>query len=154
MGRYTLGKDQPVKICTRCKTEHPATYFYKGMYECKDCSRERHKKWRADNRERHNELCRNWHRADPIRSRTHELKKKFGITHDDYLKMLKDQGGKCLICGNESAGDRAHFSVDHNHNTGKIRGLLCTKCNRGLGCFNDSLVLMRKAVRYLEEKDG
>lgn len=58
--------------------------------------------------------------------------------------MLEEQGGVCLICGRA-----ALMQVDHCHDTGKVRGLLCSPCNRGLGSFKDSLALVQAAADYL-----
>ena len=78
---------------------------------------------------------------------------KYGITESEFAAMVKAQEGKCLIC-KESSGtgkDRRSFlHVDHDHSTGKVRGLLCQKCNRGLGLFNDNAERMRTAAAYLE----
>lgn len=81
--------------------------------------------------------------------------KKFGITWDEYQKMHDEQGGKCAICGTEigdAMGNRLY--VDHNHKTRKVRGLLCSDCNFGIGKFKDNTELLRKAIQYLEETDG
>jgi len=61
------------------------------------------------------------------------------------------QGGVCAICGGINDNDDA-LSVDHDHETGRIRGLLCSKCNKGLGSFNDDPELLRKAIAYLERE--
>lgn len=79
----------------------------------------------------------------------------FGITIEDYKQMNEEQGGKCAICGSEigdAMGNRLY--VDHNHKTGKVRGLLCSDCNFGIGKFRDSPELMKKAIRYLEESNA
>lgn len=84
------------------------------------------------------------------------LKNKYGITPQDYDEMFKSQGGVCWICKEPPGEDQRQgpLCVDHNHKTGKVRGLLCRRCNRHLGGFEDSAELMRSAVAYLEEFDG
>lgn len=83
--------------------------------------------------------------------RRSKLKKQYGITPEEYDTMLTAQGGGCAICGAKEPGGRTrYFPVDHCHATGVIRGLLCTKCNRGLGLFNDNADRMKRAVKYLE----
>ena len=83
------------------------------------------------------------------------LKKYFGITIDDYQSMLEKQKYVCAICCerevevNHKTNNINDLSVDHCHSTGKVRGLLCTKCNQGLGCFKDSKDLLRRASDYL-----
>lgn len=74
---------------------------------------------------------------------------KYGIVLEDYDLMLAGQGGVCKICGATPNGKRLH--VDHCHSTGKVRGLLCNKCNFGIGLFNDDIQMIKKAVAYLGE---
>jgi hypothetical protein len=76
------------------------------------------------------------------------------ISPSEYEEKFRGQFGKCAICSLESltktmSGKPVKLSVDHDHNTGKIRGLLCTNCNVGLGKFKDSPQIMRKAFLYL-----
>lgn len=80
--------------------------------------------------------------------RNDQLKRLYGITLDEYNKMLAHQGGCCAICM-ETASSRLH--VDHCHSTGKVRGLLCSKCNTGLGAYRDNTELLKAAVDYLEK---
>lgn len=63
--------------------------------------------------------------------------------------MLDMQGGRCAICGTDNTGKRRCFHVDHNHDTGKIRGLLCGNCNSGLGNLRDDVGLLNRAIQYL-----
>jgi hypothetical protein len=74
-----------------------------------------------------------------------------GITATQYLELLRQQDGTCAICGERESNDgRETLSVDHCHQTGAIRGLLCAHCNRGLGMFRDNRTLLLAAVDYLE----
>jgi len=80
---------------------------------------------------------------------------KYGITLDDYRDMLKKQGGKCAVCGSEIGGRDKWggfkiLAIDHNHTTGKVRGLLCSSCNTSIGFMKDNPELLRKAAQYLE----
>jgi len=80
------------------------------------------------------------------------LKAKYGITAEEYDQMLLKQENVCAICGLEAGGGRgaeSRLAVDHNHETGKVRGLLCNNCNNGLGRFKDNPELLRKAIDYL-----
>ena len=80
-----------------------------------------------------------------------KFKTQYGITLDDYYSMLKRQGDGCGICKEKTPGGRTKFFVvDHCHTTGKVRGLLCTKCNRGLGLFNDNTDKLLNAINYLK----
>ena len=81
--------------------------------------------------------------------RKYILKKQFGITIEDYNLMLKKQNGVCGICDKKPIKKR--LAVDHCHNTGKIRGLLCDSCNRGIGQLGDTIEMLKKAVIYLNK---
>jgi hypothetical protein len=86
-----------------------------------------------------------------VARRNSNLKKLYGITHADYERMLVEQGGCCAICGTPApVGIKKYFSVDHDHETGRVRQLLCDLCNNGLGRFKDDIDLLKKAVAYLE----
>jgi len=77
------------------------------------------------------------------------LLEKYGVTLERYDTLLENQDGKCAIC-RISRGERAYaFSVDHDHDTEEVRGLLCTNCNLGLGLFKDSSELLVLAAKYL-----
>lgn len=80
-----------------------------------------------------------------------DLQRRFGITFSDYDKIFKKQNGKCKICGNKEIGHKlqGRFCVDHDHSTGKIRGLLCYRCNLLLGNAKDNIEILASAIQYL-----
>jgi hypothetical protein len=78
------------------------------------------------------------------------LKSDFGITTDFFYEMLKRQDGRCGICGTKNPAPHKRFSVDHCHQTGAIRGLLCCRCNRAMGMFQDRPQFLEKAVAWLK----
>lgn len=82
-------------------------------------------------------------------ARAYQLMKKFGITVDRYNEMLAEQNGVCAICAGNPRGQWNRFHVDHDHNDGKIRGLLCQDCNTALGLLKDNPNLMEKAASYV-----
>lgn len=93
----------------------------------------------------------------PNRTRGYNLKSRFNISIDDYNKMFLKQRGVCKICGNpetqtDKKGKLKWLVVDHNHDTGEIRGLLCSACNKGIGLLGDSIPTLESAVKYLKEK--
>ena len=113
--------------CTRCKTEKPATAEYFPLHNKK---RNGLDSWcRACRSEYRNANCRGAYRN--------------AIT-DEALAELKATVTQCVICGNEEK-----LVVDHDHQTGKVRGLLCNHCNRGLGHFKDDPMLLEFAAQYL-----
>lgn len=93
------------------------------------------------------EYQRIWRAANPLKAKGHNLK-KYGITLEQYSNMLDAQGGVCAICESHDKAF-AHLAVDHCHTTGKVRGLLCNKCNRAIGIFGDDLKRLGRAVAYL-----
>lgn len=83
--------------------------------------------------------------------RASRLQSEYGITAEDYERMLVAQDGGCAICGSDNAEGRGGMlHVDHCHSTGKVRGLLCDQCNHGLGKFKDDQALLQRAIEYLE----
>lgn len=80
-------------------------------------------------------------------SREWHLKKRYGITTADVEQMIADQGGDCPICG-DVLPEPAH--IDHDHETGRVRGVLCRSCNQGLGMYRDDPARLRAAADYLE----
>jgi hypothetical protein len=77
-----------------------------------------------------------------------QLRDRFGITADEYWRLWREQKGLCKICGKpQCVGTK--LDVDHDHETGKIRGLLCRQCNTGIGLLRDSVSLLFRAIKYL-----
>jgi hypothetical protein len=74
-------------------------------------------------------------------------RRKYGVTAEDYFFMLEAQGWRCAVCGDEFVGSP---HIDHDHVTGRVRGLLCGGCNCGIGQFKDSIVRLEAAIAYLE----
>lgn len=88
--------------------------------------------------------------AQRNKARDSRLRKTYGISLADYDRMLKAQGGGCAICGRKPK--KRALDVDHSHCSGRVRGLLCHRCNRGLTWYGDNPVLFRKAAAYLGRK--
>ena len=96
------------------------------------------------------EISARWYRRHTAeaahRSRSHKLLQLYGITFEDYQDMVSSQHGDCAICGLPTE----ELHVDHDHESGKVRGLLCKKCNMGIGLLGDSLNVLKKPIQYLE----
>lgn len=104
---------------------------------------------RDKDREQYNASQRTWHRSHPDYHRAGSLKKNFGITIEQYDKMAAFQDNACAICrGHNPSGKR--LAVDHDHTSGKIRSLLCSRCNTALGQLREQPGLCRAAAEYLE----
>lgn len=87
---------------------------------------------------------------NPDSERSRQLKRKYGMSSEEYDQLLEDQGGVCAICGSECPTGR-RLAADHDHETGCIRGLLCSRCNPGVGMFQNDPELLRRAAEYLED---
>lgn len=92
---------------------------------------------------------------EPERYKNYDLKKLFGLSKSEYAQMLAEHGEKCAICGEPETlkikDKTISLSVDHCHGSGKVRGLLCSSCNTGIGLFKDSPAILRAAISYLEK---
>jgi Autographiviridae endonuclease VII len=93
--------------------------------------------------------CKKLRRETPENKRKWRLKGDYGIDLEFYEYLFAKQQGKCAICGNPPSGKRPVLHVDHDHITGKVRALLCSGCNVGLGMFKDDPDRLLKAVAYL-----
>ena len=118
------------------------------------------KQWDVDNRERLAEYQKRLRQADPKKYRTyfrnHYLVKTYGITQDQYEAMYKQQGGVCAICGGLPDIVKhgiTRLAVDHDHATGKVRGLLCNNCNSGMGIIGDTIEHLERALAYLKQHE-
>lgn len=98
--------------------------------------------------ERSRAYHREWRKKNPERARGFGLKFRFGIGFEHYEALLRSQNGGCAICGGQNSKGRA-LAVDHCHKTGKVRGLLCSKCNSGIGMLGDSSLLLKIATEYV-----
>lgn len=111
---------------------------YKRRYRLKN--KEKIVKYNNEYKERRKEI-------DRLRT----LKER-GLSIDQYNILFKQQEGKCAICGTHQDKLKQSLCVDHNHKTNQIRGLLCGKCNRGIGYLNDDVNVLEKAIQYLINK--
>lgn len=131
------------KWCPSCKQWKSFDDFYtiipvgnRSPYSsyCKKCDRLKAKQYKTPE----------WYR-------TQNYKRFYGITIEDYDQMFEDQVGCCTICGTKEPGNTGkHFHVDHDHETGIIRGLLCSHCNTALGLFKDNIESLEAAIQYLQ----
>jgi DNA-directed RNA polymerase subunit RPC12/RpoP len=150
------------KVCSKCGELKPASEYHEesnryGLQAwCKQCNLQRNREWRERNREHVRAYAQHKYRqGDPLARRLiawrSELKRRYGLTPEQYEAMLVAQDYRCAICGTESFTDcNRRALVDHDHETGEIRGLLCNRCNGGLGLMDDSIELLEKAIRYLK----
>ena len=139
-----------MKVCKKCGELKPLSeYSFKrpknrkpGLQpRCKTCAAQDTKEWNIKNEHRRRELY---------------LQRTYGISENEYNAMLLNQNNSCLLCRTEFSdtwGANAPV-VDHCHNTGKVRGILCNECNRGLGYFHDNIKALENAVDYLRSNNA
>jgi hypothetical protein len=156
------------KICCSCKYIKEFSFFYKnklskdgyGSY-CKECERIKSLKYY------HNNKTTKWNMDSILNGRksqkykyspgTKEYKKTtyllsvYGIDLDKYNELLFIQNNSCAICKKSENELNETLSVDHDHLTGSIRGLLCAHCNHGIGKFKDNIDNLKSAISYLEQ---
>lgn len=126
------------KLCTECNTLKCVSEFWKARSKCKLCMSDIYKKRIAE--------------LDPSGSRIRNLKSKYGLTEQEYMKIHEEQDGRCKICGEPETSKRSLWlSVDHDHETGRIRGLLCRSCNTALGHAKENLEILYGLIFYIEE---
>ncbi len=140
-----------MKTCNTCGVEKPLTEYHKAKVNtdghenrCKQCKKAASQTPEALERRRQ-------------RSYKYNLKHHYGLTVEDYENLIAEQGDRCACCGdhwdaviNRQAHQR--WCVDHNHNTGEVRGLVCNACNAMLGQAQDSTERLAKGIAYLEER--
>jgi len=126
--------------CKKCVTDLPLNNYYfnkNGKYKKQNVCKK----------------CMNIY--DYETDKNHKLKKAYGITLDEYNKLLLKQKNKCSICEIDNNGKYRNkaraFAVDHCHNTNKIRGLLCSDCNIAIGLLKDNTKYLQSAINYLNK---
>ena len=112
------------------------------------------KKYIENNRDKVNAKRRIYEKKNPERVRNWRLKNGHGISLDTYNALLNAQGNVCAICSRTEISKQGNLHVDHNHLTGKVRGLLCTKCNTSLGLMDENISLIYKLIEYLNKHHG
>lgn len=128
------------KTCAKCKKRKSKSMFYKNKSKvdgystrCKECDEDSQTREIRQNK---------------------ALKFRYNITIKDYQDILVKQNNTCAICRSDQPGyKRKYFCVDHDHLSGKIRGLLCYACNLGLGKFKDNIEHLKSAIKYLENNN-
>jgi hypothetical protein len=135
------------KTCAKCKIEYPLENFHKDSRKnssvrsyCTSCTTAYHR-----------EYMRKFRKEKPEKAKQSErkrcLKYRYGISIEGYEKLLKEQKGGCAICNKFPNGRR--LSIDHNHETGVIRGLLCDRCNTALGLLREDINIVKNLEGYL-----
>jgi hypothetical protein len=165
-----------MKRCKKCGEEKPLDEFYRATGtrdghrgSCRACEQlqrrawylahredaiARAKAWQQENPERHldNQRKRRQRPEVKARERAGHLRRKYGISHEEYEALLHAQGGRCAICRREP-NPKISLHVDHDHETGAVRGLLCVRCNNGIALFDEDHEVLRDIAGYLDAHD-
>ena len=142
----------PTKVCSRCKKEKSLSEFYKNKtksdgfnYHCKECFK------RYSTGKAHKKYMKWWRKTKKGKdsNRNSLLKKEYGITLQEYVRLFELQNGVCKMCKNPEI--KKCLAVDHNHKTGKVRGLLCQQCNCMIGFIENKNLFIKDIQKYLEK---
>lgn len=150
------------KICRVCKQPKAIDDFCKVSKNsekrtncCRDCNKAKCREWYSRNAKQSTARAIKWNKDNQEKYRAYKLWYQYRLTEHQYEAMLLSQGGVCAICfqpeTTQCRGKAVKMAVDHCHKTGKVRQLLCRRCNQGLGGFRDDPSLMVKAAAYIEK---
>lgn len=119
-------------------------------WEHVEANREAARRWNAENPDKKKAASRQYYVSFWSKQR---LAKEYGITLEQWSEMAESQGWACAICDGPPTGKGAQavLNVDHDHVTGKVRQLLCSDCNRLLGCAKEDIGILQSAILYLEK---
>ena len=139
------------KHCKTCDTTKPLSEFgllrNKPRHICKECRKLESKEWYEKNKDRKRELSKKYKHV----KKDKDLQATYGIDLETYRRMLAQQNSRCKICHTHQDELKRAMCVDHDHGTGKVRGLLCDTCNRSLGLLKDNVNTLMRAVKYLKD---
>lgn len=140
-----------MKTCRKCNLTKPLEFFNKKAASkdgytlcCKTCKKE-------DAKARYDKNPNVYRERTKATQRVYTAK-KFGLTLDDLSSLYIEQNSSCAICGISEKDHGKYLAIDHCHQTGRVRGLLCMACNTGLGNFKDRADLLALAIQYLKGK--
>jgi hypothetical protein len=153
LGHVANGKKvQSLWLC-RCDCGNLKEVLRTGLYQktnsCGCLQKEVARKSLGNQTGQHNRAYRHGKSHELVFQRERAIVRKFGISVLEYQTLLEKQKSSCAICKAPTTEFKKFLGVDHNHTTGKVRGLLCAACNIGLGMFKDNMERLAEAIRYL-----
>ncbi len=135
-----------MRNCFKCNKEFEGTYSW-----CPECKRLYMREYQKSNKDKISDQMRKWRKINPESTKNSKLKFSYNITLDQYNSILIAQNNCCAICKRHKDEFKRDLAVDHCHKTGKIRGLLCTGCNRGIAYLKDNIETCLSAIKYLNK---
>lgn len=153
-----LDLNSPTKQCPKCGEHKPWEAFHKSKSTksgynvyCRACQGKRHDAWRRNNLAYAAQKQKEYRKKNPERFRDYERKHAYGLAPGQYAEILTAQKGKCAICKRAENNGRGGLHVDHCHEQGHVRGLLCHGCNVSLGHFQHDIAVLEAAIQYLNQ---
>ncbi len=144
-----------VKKCTRCERNKAITEFYKKESRCKTCVNEIRREKYNENPEKFITRVKKFRKDNPEKIRDTKLKQAYGVGNTYYDAKLKEQGNVCAGCGRNVKtvwrDKEIKMALDHDHLTGKPRGVLCIKCNRAYGLLEENIQTMLNLIEYTKK---
>lgn len=149
MPRPSQGVDAKLKWCPGCHKDRPKAAFYSNASQwdgfssyCQDCTRQ---------------LAREAYRRNPVGVRIQQREAKYGLCEKKFAGLLHAQRGRCAVCRRKFSDlpsvKQYNIYVDHDHRTGRVRGLLCCACNTGIGKLGDTIKGLERALHYLKKQE-
>lgn len=145
-----------MKKCSKCKTTKPLNDFNKAKKNkdglnswCRACNNAYSREWARLNKERHLANYRNWRNNNLEQANDLDRLRSYGLPKGRYKQILEIQNGCCAICKTNTPAPKKTFCVDHCHKTGRVRGLLCHRCNTLLGHAKDNIQTLKNAITFL-----
>jgi hypothetical protein len=140
------------KVCSRCNEEKLLSEFYKdGRSYCKKCNNIYSKEYAIKNREKRNNRLREYRKKYPEKAKLYDArgryKKIYGLSYEQRNEMILNQNNKCYICKKETT----KLVVDHSHESGKVRKMLCYKCNILIGVYEFNKAIINEFDKYINE---
>lgn len=151
------------KTCSACHAKKSLDSFRPQRRVCIECRRDQHREYARANKDRRSVINKVWREANAERLKEYDRNRslqKYGLTNADYSSMLEEQNHVCAVCKrpNDQLDPRTQkhraLAVDHDHKTGRVRGLLCCRCNPAIGFAEDDPTRLLMLYEYLSGDDG
>lgn len=151
------------KYCPGCQKTKNVRNFHKHKNKpdglaswCKECANGNSRRWAKSNKERRARVGQTYYEQNKDKVKAKRIEREYGLSPDEHKRMKKEQNNLCKLCGkpetgiNGTSGEVQELCVDHCHETGKVRGLLCRRCNHLIACLGDTEQSIEKVLEYMK----